>query len=446
MKPESASGVRQQSPVEKTREKILIESVFLFSRKGFAGTSVRDISRQAGMTPASLYNYFENKDALYRAVLARCLEPMVDKVDQFVVRENLDKGVYELVELVMASIAEHPYSARLIALEVASGSERLDVLAREWMKPMVRKMEQAFKVAWSATDGRSAWSLEEAPIIVFTWMRIVFSHFSMAPLLEVLLGRDPLSKECLAAQTQIMLKLAHSAGLRGWSPEEFLPSQGLLTQFDDLKAGVRKPKLAKKTRERILNEALIQFSAKGFAGTSIRDIATETDLNPASLYNHFANKEDLYREVLIVGLEPSNLLLGKLATSMGNYEAISEAIIDTMSHLADHPHLPRLIAFEVASGGKYLEELSPEWANPFFQQVEREFRTSNGPVDQFSWTAKEAPLILTMWMHLVFSHFAMAPLTEIVLGRDPLSKEFLVEQTQVLLKLVRMMLDPRPDQ
>jgi AcrR family transcriptional regulator len=43
----------------------------------------------------------------------------------------------------------------------------------------------------------------------------------------------------------------------------------------------------------ILDEAARLFREKGYAATSMRDIAAAVDMLPGSLYYHFAAKEDL---------------------------------------------------------------------------------------------------------------------------------------------------------
>lgn len=42
-----------------TREKIISESLNLFSRKGFDAISVRDIAKAVGIKASSLYNHFK---------------------------------------------------------------------------------------------------------------------------------------------------------------------------------------------------------------------------------------------------------------------------------------------------------------------------------------------------------------------------------------------------
>jgi AcrR family transcriptional regulator len=52
------------------------------------------------------------------------------------------------------------------------------------------------------------------------------------------------------------------------------------------------------TRERILEAALPLFAARGFDGTSTRQVAQAAGVNVATLAYHFEGKEGLYREVI----------------------------------------------------------------------------------------------------------------------------------------------------
>ncbi|WP_436664160.1 TetR/AcrR family transcriptional regulator [Alicyclobacillus acidoterrestris] len=52
------------------------------------------------------------------------------------------------------------------------------------------------------------------------------------------------------------------------------------------------------TRERIMEAALSMFSEKGYEGSSTRDIAERAGVNEITLFRHFGNKENLFREVL----------------------------------------------------------------------------------------------------------------------------------------------------
>lgn len=52
---------------------------------------------------------------------------------------------------------------------------------------------------------------------------------------------------------------------------------------------------------RLLIAAVDAFAARGYHGTSTRDIADRAGLSPAGVYVHFASKEDLFYRITLVG-------------------------------------------------------------------------------------------------------------------------------------------------
>ncbi len=210
---ESPADGNTQRSSGSTRERILDEAEVLFADHGFAGTSMREIAAGAGLTPASLYNHFSNKDALYRAVLQRGVQPLIERLGELATSEDLTETAAHIIEGVMKHLAEHSHLPRLIALEAATGGEHLSELARDWIRPMLDRGRVAIEREWAA--GQSAWSPAEAPLAITAWLHLVFGHFSMAPLLQEVLGRDPLSKECLEDQARFLLKLAGLMAMPG---------------------------------------------------------------------------------------------------------------------------------------------------------------------------------------------------------------------------------------
>jgi len=64
--------------------------------------------------------------------------------------------------------------------------------------------------------------------------------------------------------------------------------------------------------EAILKAAFVCFSRYGFRRTSMEDIARETGVSRASLYQHFRNKEEIFRS-LCAGLQEKALVLAEQA-------------------------------------------------------------------------------------------------------------------------------------
>lgn len=63
------------------------------------------------------------------------------------------------------------------------------------------------------------------------------------------------------------------------------------------------------TKPRILETAITLFSMKGYSGVSMRDIAREVGISPPALYNHFENKEALYRAAVSTTFEDKSARL-----------------------------------------------------------------------------------------------------------------------------------------
>src|SRR5260370_1564211 len=60
---------RTPKVVEDRREQILDAAMRAFAQKGFSRTTNKDIAREAGITPGLIYHYFENKEALFNAIV-----------------------------------------------------------------------------------------------------------------------------------------------------------------------------------------------------------------------------------------------------------------------------------------------------------------------------------------------------------------------------------------
>jgi AcrR family transcriptional regulator len=61
--------------------------------------------------------------------------------------------------------------------------------------------------------------------------------------------------------------------------------------------------MAKDTREEILEAALNMFSINNYHATSMSMIAEEAGVSKGTLYWHFDSKEDLFRELVLAGLD-----------------------------------------------------------------------------------------------------------------------------------------------
>ncbi|PJF45437.1 MAG: TetR/AcrR family transcriptional regulator, partial [Candidatus Thermofonsia Clade 3 bacterium] len=72
--PEAGGEARARAAA--TRERILDAAERLFAERGFAGTSLRDITSEARVNLAAVNYHFGSKDELFLATVVRRLEPV----------------------------------------------------------------------------------------------------------------------------------------------------------------------------------------------------------------------------------------------------------------------------------------------------------------------------------------------------------------------------------
>src|SRR3546814_9139692 len=85
------------------------------------------------------------------------------------------------------------------------------------------------------------------------------------------------------------------------------------------------------SRQRILDAATIEFSAKGYAGARIDQIAKRAKLNPRMIYHYFGGKQPLYIAVLETGLS-------ELREAERGFSSDEESALDALLHLYDFIH------------------------------------------------------------------------------------------------------------
>jgi AcrR family transcriptional regulator len=76
VRPTQANGEREGE----VRERIFQSALRHFSHKGYAATSLREISEDAGTTKPMIYYYFGSKEGLYGSIVREILEEMADAI------------------------------------------------------------------------------------------------------------------------------------------------------------------------------------------------------------------------------------------------------------------------------------------------------------------------------------------------------------------------------
>src|SRR5271157_6086878 len=130
-----------------TKEKILDVAERLFAEHGFASTTLRDITAEAGVNLAAVNYHFHAKEALLSAVLQRRLGPVnarrVVLLEQ--ARQNAQGGRILLEDVIRAFI-QPIYEARGAGIELGNFARLMAQVATaqdDWAVSAMREQMQA---------------------------------------------------------------------------------------------------------------------------------------------------------------------------------------------------------------------------------------------------------------------------------------------------------------
>jgi TetR/AcrR family transcriptional regulator len=201
-----AQPVRESAQAQRaafTRQAILDAAEETFAKSGFQGARVRTIADAAGVNVATLYNYYQHKEALYEAVLERGIQPVVEVLKTFSAQGHIADSTRELNHAIMSHLRAHPNVCRLVYLEAVTEGAYLKKMAQQWFRPFI----EAVAVELDAESEAEAWQGSIQPFLSALFIHLSFGHFALAPLFGELFGHDPLSDAGIEQQTLFIEQL-----------------------------------------------------------------------------------------------------------------------------------------------------------------------------------------------------------------------------------------------
>lgn len=132
--------------VRARREQIIEGATRIFARKGFSRATTREVAREAGISEGTIFNYFENKDALLMAILER-LNETERRAEDFEAGMATDfRGfLTEYLRQRMALMWENREVFRVLLSEMLVNTELRDLYLRRVMEPTMRIAEENFR-------------------------------------------------------------------------------------------------------------------------------------------------------------------------------------------------------------------------------------------------------------------------------------------------------------
>lgn len=103
-------------------------------------------------------------------------------------------------------------------------------------------------------------------------------------------------------------------------------------------------------RARLWRAAVEAFAARGFHGTTTRDIATGAGMSPAALYVHHRSKEEVLYAISREGhLTALELCERALTSAPDPVDQLVRLVRDFVRHHAEHSTVARIVNYELAA-------------------------------------------------------------------------------------------------
>ena len=113
-----------------TRRNLIIDAaIALFATKPFKQVWMRDIAREAGMSPASIYRYFSDRDALFVEALCREAEAIGARIEE-IAREGLNQPVEQVAVSFVDYLMQHDSFFQMMTHFMIDGGISEDALER----------------------------------------------------------------------------------------------------------------------------------------------------------------------------------------------------------------------------------------------------------------------------------------------------------------------------
>ena len=172
---------------EQRFEQILRAAWVCFTKKGFHGTSMSDIAREAEISVGHLYNFFESKDAIVETFAKRELEQVREK-DRYFKASNLPAE-----EICRRSV----YELAMAKLDKTAARITFEILSEAVPNPRIRRAVKLYDAVWHEVllpvyKQSSGLSEEEASLRLEADLSLVDGLYFRA------MGNDDVDREALA--------------------------------------------------------------------------------------------------------------------------------------------------------------------------------------------------------------------------------------------------------
>jgi len=208
---------------EESRAAILKAAAREFAERGIDGGRTDSIAREARVNKALLYYYFKDKETLYAAVLDEAYSGLKETVFRALdsalpPREKMLAYVGTYFDF-LATNQLYPRLMHREMMRAREGqSQHIDKIVKNYFQPMFARLDELMRAGIAAGDFRPVNPVH----FVSSMVAMVVFYFSSAPVMQRVVGFNPLTPERIAERRAAVLDFISAALFRATNN----PAQG----------------------------------------------------------------------------------------------------------------------------------------------------------------------------------------------------------------------------
>lgn len=173
----------------KTKEELLIASENEFAEKGLYGARIDNIATVAGVNKRMIYEYFGNKEELYKTVLNRAYHRLLEReVNVLSEKTSAKEAIYKTIHMYFEFLAQNETFVQLVLRENLNHAKYLKELSLQDIKePTIELLQEIIK------DGKESGIFRQdldADQVILSILTYTFSYFSNRYTMSILMNKN----------------------------------------------------------------------------------------------------------------------------------------------------------------------------------------------------------------------------------------------------------------
>ncbi|HUA10400.1 MAG TPA: helix-turn-helix domain-containing protein [Solirubrobacteraceae bacterium] len=353
------------------------------ARVGYHNVSVAQVASSAGVSSATFYELFPDKEscmiAAYRAAILRFFEPL----SELAASRELPQVVTAALSQLLDAVQQQPNAARLLFIEALSAGGRLDAERSAVAQEIARRTRAVI----GGHPGGTVGARLDIPTVALvggvrnTVSRHLHNHAEdRLPAISADLARWALSYATIAA-TARWSSSEHALLPAGRQRVLAVPPGAPIQRLPRLPRGrhhLPHTFVARSQRTRLIYGTAEVMLAKGYANATVADIVTAAGVSRAVFYEHFKDKEHAF---LAAQQHPTHYVLDVCATAYfaGDEwpDRVWRYIQALLALIAESPALSHLRLVECYAAGPEAIRRAEDITRSFTLFIEEGYRYSS---------------------------------------------------------------------